>query len=105
MYTIQRKEFNQLKKDLTLWLEEAFTRDNATDFYYNEGYINAENEAEFCYPINGITIQCSALLTEDGDIKSRYFNHIDVTTEDGEFANSQINDQQINELNNIIKDC
>lgn len=103
MHTINKKEFDQLKENLAAWLEVALN-DGETR-YHSEGLLHVENENTFDYPINCVMIKISAICNpKNGDVKHSHFDDIEIIDEENNtFKAHQINEEQIKQLNNIIK--
>jgi hypothetical protein len=103
MYEIEKKEFLRLKKELKEWLYKAFENDDNS--YSSNGLLWKHAQEDFCFPINGISIKISASFDNDtGHIVKTYFDDIEIIDEhNNTHYRSYINDDQIEELNTIIK--
>ena len=101
---IDKKDFTKLKTDLEIWLDSAF-QDGAETSYYSEGFINKENEKVFDYDNDIIKVSVSAITSvETGGVIKSFFDEIEVLGEDGiPHMGNQVNENQIEQLNQIIK--
>ena len=103
MKTIDKKDFKQLKKDFTAWVEMAFNEGYTS--FYSEGCITKEAEQTFNYDTITVVIMISAVCSiETGAVITSFFNDIEIVDQWGiEYMSHQINPSQTNELNNLLK--
>lgn len=102
MYKINESEFENVKKLFTMWVICAFV-DAKT--YYVDGVFEKNNEVTFDLNISCVIISVSAFCSiKTGEVLKAFLDEVlIIDPENNEFEGSEINENQIKELNNILK--